>query len=109
MNAKISVFLICVEAIIYLLLYNLHDCTFKDTQFTHVSTRMAAWLLLTFFICLPNQLSSIHSIKRITEYRCLKIVIHQIDSKNEWLHLSASSTAKFWVGFCLNTGNCLFS
>ena len=30
MNAKISVFVICVEAIIHLLLYNLHDCTFKD-------------------------------------------------------------------------------
>ena len=29
MNAKISVSVICVEAIIYLLLYNLHDCTFK--------------------------------------------------------------------------------
>ena len=29
MNAKISVFVICVETIIYLLLYNLHNCTFK--------------------------------------------------------------------------------
>ena len=29
MDAKISVFVICVEAIIYLLLYSLHDCTFK--------------------------------------------------------------------------------
>ena len=29
MNAKISVFVICVETIIYLSLYNLHDCTFK--------------------------------------------------------------------------------
>ena len=29
MNAKISVFFICVEAIIYLPLYNLHDCNFK--------------------------------------------------------------------------------
>ena len=29
MNAKISVFVICVAAIIYLLLYNLHGCTFK--------------------------------------------------------------------------------
>ena len=29
MNAKISVFVICVEAIIYVLLYNLHHCTFK--------------------------------------------------------------------------------
>ena len=29
MNAKISVFFFCVEAIIYLLLYKLHHCTFK--------------------------------------------------------------------------------
>ena len=29
MNAKISVFVICVEAIIYLLLNNLHDYTFN--------------------------------------------------------------------------------
>ena len=29
MNAKISMFVVCVEAIIYFLLYNLHDCTFK--------------------------------------------------------------------------------
>ena len=29
MNAKISVFVICVEVITYLLFYNLHDCTFK--------------------------------------------------------------------------------
>ena len=32
MNAKISEFAICVEAIIYLLLYNLHDCTFKSAS-----------------------------------------------------------------------------
>ena len=29
MNAKISEFVVCVEAIIYLLLYNLLDCNFK--------------------------------------------------------------------------------
>ena len=29
MNAKISMFVICFEVIKYLLLYNLHDCTFK--------------------------------------------------------------------------------
>ena len=34
MNAKISVFVICVEAIIYLLLYSLHDCTFKNLKKT---------------------------------------------------------------------------
>ena len=29
MNAKFSGYVICVEAIMYLLLDNLHDCTFK--------------------------------------------------------------------------------
>ena len=29
MNAKIPVFVICIEAITYLLLYNLHDSTFN--------------------------------------------------------------------------------
>ena len=29
MNVKISVFVIRIEAIIYFLLLNLHDCTFK--------------------------------------------------------------------------------
>ena len=33
MNAKVPVFVICVEASIYLLLYNLHDCTFKEINF----------------------------------------------------------------------------
>ena len=37
MNEKISVFVFCVEAIIYLLLYNLHDCTFKVKKFNMVS------------------------------------------------------------------------
>ena len=30
MNEKISVFVICIEGIIYLLLYNLRDSTFKE-------------------------------------------------------------------------------
>ena len=34
MNAKISVFVICVEEIIYLLLFNLSDCTFIGKAFT---------------------------------------------------------------------------
>ena len=29
MNVEISVYVVCIEAIIYLLLYNLHDCTFN--------------------------------------------------------------------------------
>ena len=38
MNVKISVFLICVEAIIYLLLYNLYDCTFNSDIPTYAPT-----------------------------------------------------------------------
>ena len=33
------------------------------------------------------------------QYRCLKIVIHQIGSQNRWLLLSASFTAKFGLVF----------
>ena len=36
MNAKMSVFVICVEPIIYLSLYNLHDCTFKEKELLHI-------------------------------------------------------------------------
>ena len=32
MNAKLSIFVFCVEAIIYWLLLNLHDCTFNPHQ-----------------------------------------------------------------------------
>ena len=32
MNAKISVFVICVEAIVYFLLDILHDCTFNKAM-----------------------------------------------------------------------------
>ena len=32
MNAKMSVFFICVEAIIYLVLNNLRNCTFKVNE-----------------------------------------------------------------------------
>ena len=34
MNAKISLLAICVEGVIYLLLYTLHDCTFNICE-TH--------------------------------------------------------------------------
>ena len=32
MNGDISVLVICIEAIIYLLLYNLRGCTFKNLE-----------------------------------------------------------------------------
>ena len=39
------------------------------------------------------------------EYRCLENVIHQIDSKNEWLLLPPSFTAKFGLVFVLTLEN----
>ena len=38
MNAKISVFGICVEMIIYLLLDNFHDCTFNIQEFVKLQS-----------------------------------------------------------------------
>ena len=39
----------------------------EKLRFTQFSTRMGAWLLLTFFTCLHNQLSSTHSNTRIND------------------------------------------
>ena len=41
MDAKISVFVIYVEAIIYLLLHNLHDSTFKGCFLNNSSNEHA--------------------------------------------------------------------
>ena len=73
---------------------------------TQFITRMAAWLLLTFFICIHNQLNSMHSIITylsiiITYYLVFEKWIHQIDSKNEWLLLSGSIMAIFGLVFVL--------
>ena len=58
-----------------------------------------------FFIRLHNQLSYLYiPSSRIKEYICLKIWIHQRDSKNEWSLFPASFTSKFGLVFCLNTG-----
>ena len=46
MNAKISVFVICVEAIIYFLLYNLYDCTFNlRSKFAYLSEAIVQKIL----------------------------------------------------------------
>ena len=41
MNAKISVSVICLEAIIYFILYNLHGFTFKFVNKYGATTRSA--------------------------------------------------------------------
>ena len=42
MNAKISVVVICIEAIIYLLLHNLHDCNFNVTGLVHFGGKLSS-------------------------------------------------------------------
>ena len=65
------------------------------------SIEIQGWLLLTFFICLHDQLSSFNSIiVQMSEKR-----VHQIDSKNEWLLLSVTFTAKPELVFVLTFEN----
>ena len=63
---------------------------------------MQGWLPLTFSICLHNQLSSFNS--NIVQI-CLKKVIHQTGSKNEWLLLPVTFTAKLELVFVLTFEN----
>ena len=56
--------------------------TGKSCVLLNSAKAIAGWLVLIFFICLHNHLSSIiHSIITDEEYRCLKNVIHQIQEK----------------------------
>ena len=78
-------------------LINLTIPRVKEWCFTQFTTGMAGWLLLIF-------LMFTQSIKFYTfyyQYICLKNVIHQKDSKNRWLLLSASFTAKFGLVYVL--------
>ena len=45
-NAEISVFVICVDAIIYFILYNLDDCTFNlERNYVDLKSKSARFLL----------------------------------------------------------------
>ena len=69
-----------------LVLYWIHHKKFIEIQ---------GWLLLTFFICLHKK--SFNSIIA----QMSKNVIHQIDSKNEWLLRSVTFMAKLELVFVL--------
>ena len=85
--------------------YSFDDNLREKLCFTQCNTAMAAWLFHNFFIYLHNQLSSIHFI--ITYYRVqmFQNCDYQIDSKNGWLFLSASFTAKAELVFVLTLKN----
>ena len=73
------------------LLNVLNDTHRVSWCFTLFSTGIAGWLFT-------------EAIKFYTfhyQYRCLKNVIHQIDSKNGWLLLSGRLTARFGLIFVL--------
>ena len=59
------------------------------------------WLLMTFFICLQNQLSSFNSIVLQMSEK------HHSSNRqqNEWLFLSVTSTVKFELVFVLTIEN----
>ena len=64
------------------------------------------WLAASDFFDVLTQLSSIkHRIITYYDYRCLKNIIHQIDSKNEWLLLQGSLTIKIELVFVLTLEN----
>ena len=70
---------------------------------------MAAWLLLIFFICLHNQLSSLYfsiTYQSVQMFeKCDSSNHYQINSKDDWSLLSARFTAKFVLVFVLSLGN----
>ena len=75
----------------------LNDTHMEELDSVQELNEIQGWLLLTFSICL-----TINSVILILlPYRCLKNIIHQVGSKNEWLLLSLNVTAKR-AGFSLN-------
>ena len=57
MNAKISIFAICVKAIIYLLLRNLNDCKFKYSIVELMLSLLMAHSMLIVTVALKKNLN----------------------------------------------------
>ena len=81
-----------------MLIFN--DTHLEELDSVQIFIEIKGRLLLTFFICLHNQVLLI-----LLSYRCLKNVFHQVDSKNEWLLLSVTITAKLELIFVLTFEN----
>ena len=59
MNEKISVSVTCAEVIIYLLLSNLHDSTFKRSTFT-IDIKIMTMIMIIIY---KNKLPELHYMK----------------------------------------------
>ena len=80
---------------------SLNDTHMEELDSVQKFIEIQGWLLLTFFICLHNQLSSFNSIiVQMSEKQ-----IHQVGSKNEWLLLSVTFKAKLELVFVLTFEN----
>ena len=64
---------------------DINDTHMEELNSVQKFIGIQGWFLVTFFICLPNQL---------VLYRCLKNMIDQVGSKNKLLLLSVTFTAK---------------
>ena len=98
-NSIKNKFLSPKDLVLRTLIYGTHR---EKHCFTQFSTRMVAWLLLTFFICfIQSTFYKFHyyPLLAMTGYRCLEIMIHQIDIKNKWLLLFSKFYGKILVGF----------
>ena len=71
-------------------------------------TKIEAWLLLTFFMCFSNHLSSIHSIVTYQKAQ----MFEKGDPSNRHLKWTVTPFSEFYgkilVGFCPNTGKRFF-
>ena len=83
---------------------NLSNSKVNDTHMEELTSvkkfiEIQGWLLLTFFICLHNQLSSFNSIiVQVSEKR-------DSSNRNEWLLLSVTFTTKLELVFILTFEN----
>ena len=81
----------------------LNDTHMEELDSVQKFIEIQGWLLLSFFTCLHNQLSSFNSI--IVQMFEKHDSIHQVGSKNGWLLLSVTFTAKLELHFVLTLEN----
>ena len=110
MNAKISLFVIYVEAIIHFLLYHLYDCTFKTKIYLKV------WHSLVINEPLKMQILNISVLLQLYLFQCTESVGWSKDVLRPdkiprksilWIHINyfckllhLRSLTGFWIRFC---------
>ena len=91
LNAKISVFFICAEAIIYLLLYNLHECNFNTLQFIVSSVNFVSIKIISIDLKVV-----IFSRKWLLRFGCLTLKIKEFDKLHTLRALDPTRLIHHW-------------